>query len=89
MATILVFGLLVLTLFFAAVRLIRGPDLPNRVVAVDMMSTIAIGFITAYAVFSNQSMFLDVAIVLALISFLGTVAFAIFIEKGYVPWQRS
>jgi len=65
----------------ALVRLVRGPSLPDRVVALDLMTTLGIGVIAAYAVASNQPTFLDVAIVLALVSFLGTIAFAYYVEK--------
>ena len=55
--------------------------LPDRVIALDLISVIAMGFIVVYAVRFNQPNFLDVAIILAIISFLGTVAFAYYLEK--------
>ncbi len=60
-----------------------------RVVALDLMASLSVGFIAAYAVLTEQPLFLDVALVLALIAFLGTVAFAFYIEKGGLPWGRS
>lgn len=83
------FGLLILAIFVAFVRLVRGPSLPARVVALDLMGSLVVGFIAIYAVATDQPIFLDVAIVLALIGFLGTVAFAYFIEKGELPWQKA
>lgn len=71
-----------LSFVFAFVRLIRGPSLPDRVVALDLMAVIAIGFIASYAVATNQRFFLDVASVIALISFLATVAFARHVGRG-------
>lgn len=65
----------------AFLRLLRGPALPDRVVALDLMATIGIGFIAAYAVITNQRVFLDVATVVALLSFLATVAFAFYIRR--------
>ena len=65
----------------AFLRLLRGPTLPDRVVALDLMATIGIGFIAAYAVITNQRVFLDVATVVALLSFLATVAFAFYIRR--------
>ena len=82
-------GLLSLSMLLALLRVILGPTLPDRVVALDLMASLAMGFITLYAVMSNQTIYLDVAIVLALIAFLGTVAFAYFIEKREVPWYKS
>ena len=65
----------------AFLRLLRGPTLPDRVVALDLMATIGIGFIAVYAVITNQRVFLDVATVVALLSFLATVAFAFYIRR--------
>jgi len=73
--------LLILGMIFALIRLLRGPSLPGRVIALDLMSVLSIGIIVVYAVLTNQSVFIDVATVLALVSFLGTVAFAAYVER--------
>ena len=65
----------------AFIRLVRGPHLPDRVIALDLISLLAMGFIITYAVRFNQPNFVDVAIIIALITFLGTVAFAYYLEK--------
>ena len=67
-----------LTLF----RLIKGPTRPDRVVALDLMTTLGIGVIAAYAIVYHEPIFLDVALIVALVSFLGTIAFAYYVEKG-------
>jgi multicomponent Na+:H+ antiporter subunit F len=77
----LVLSLLSLSLILAFVRLVRGPSLPDRVVALDIAITMAMGIISVYAVQNNQPIFLDVALILALLSFLGTIAFAYYIER--------
>ena len=81
--------LLLAAMFLAFVRLVRGPSLPARVVALDMMGSLAVGIIAVYAVATGQPILLDVAIILALIGFLGTVAFAYYIEKGELPWRKA
>lgn len=86
---ILAFIFLSAAMFLAFFRLVRGPSLADRVVGLDLLAILAIGFMTVYAVAAEQPMFLDVAVVLALIAFLGTVAFARFIEKGALPWRGS
>ncbi|MGQ9633299.1 MAG: cation:proton antiporter [Bryobacteraceae bacterium] len=63
----------------AFVRLLRGPSLPDRVVALDLMSVLVVGLIAVHTVRTGYTVYLDVAIVLGLISFLGTVAFARYI----------
>lgn len=77
----LILSLLSLSLILAFIRLVRGPSLPDRVVALDVAITMAMGIIAVYAVQNNQPVFLDVALILALLSFLGTVAFAYYIER--------
>jgi multicomponent Na+:H+ antiporter subunit G len=67
---ILILPLLGVTILLTFVRLVRGPSLPDRVVALDLLSTLGIGVIAAYAIATDQSVFLDVASILALITFL-------------------
>lgn len=77
--TLAVIGLAVL---LGVVRLVRGPDLANRVVAIDLLSALGVGLAGAAAVASDDAVYLDVALVLALIAFIGTVAFARYAEHG-------
>ncbi len=65
----------------AFVRLLLGPSLPDRVIALDVMATIAIGILVLFAMAVQQPLLLDVALAMALIVFLGTVAFARYMEK--------
>lgn len=63
------------------IRFLMGPSLSDRVVALDLLITIGIGIIAIYSIISNQPTFLDIAMILALIAFLGTVAFSYYLEK--------
>lgn len=76
-----VYAMLTMALLLAFVRLTRGPSLPDRVVALELITVVTVGFIAAYAIDVDQRVFLDAAIVVALISFLGTVAFARYVER--------
>ncbi len=76
-----VYAMLVGALFLAFGRLVRGPSLPDRVVALDLMAVLTAGMICVYAIDTDQRVFLDVAIILALIVFLGTIAFARYLER--------
>jgi multicomponent Na+:H+ antiporter subunit F len=62
-------------------RFYKGPTVADRVVALDLLITIGIGIITAYSIYTDQSTFLDAAMLLALIAFLGTIAFSFYLEK--------
>jgi multicomponent Na+:H+ antiporter subunit F len=77
----IIFAMLSIALFLAFVRLVRGPSLPDRVVALDLIAVLSVGFIAMYALDTKQPIFLDAAIVLALIAFLGTIAFARYLER--------
>jgi multicomponent Na+:H+ antiporter subunit F len=63
-------------------RLLIGPSVADRAVALDGMTIISISVITAAAFFLGRVIYIDVALVYALISFLGVVAIARFIEGG-------
>ena len=75
--------LILLGMAVAFVRLAKGPSLADRVVAQDMMAVTIISFCGAYAVFMDEPSFLDVAIVLALVGFLATVALARYAERRF------
>lgn len=64
------------------IRLIRGPSLPDRVVALDLLATLTIGVAAVYAIATERSAYLDIAVIIALIAFLGTVAFAYYLQRG-------
>lgn len=81
LVTFVALPLLTIAVILAFVRLVRGPSLADRVVALDLITTLMIGIIAVYAIGTDEPVLLDLAIVLALISFLGTVAFAHYIER--------
>lgn len=72
---------LTLTVVFCFIRLVIGPSLPDRIVAVDKLSAVAVAMMAAYAVATDNSVFLDVALVVALITFLGTIGFSYYIDR--------
>ena len=87
-SNVLIFGIvpiLIFSVLLAFLRLLRGPSLSDRVVALDLMATLGIGLITILAMATDQSEYLDVAALMALTSFLGTIAFAYYIQERRVP----
>ena len=73
--------MLSLAVVLSFIRLVKGPSLPDRVVALNVLTTVALALISVYAILRDRQVFLDVAILVALITFLGTVAFARYLEK--------
>lgn len=73
--------ILTISVILVFIRLFKGPAFVDRVIALDLIITIGIGILTVYSIRQNQKVLMDVAIILALIAFLGTVAFSYYIEK--------
>ena len=69
-------------LLMAFVRLVKGPTLPDRIVAMDLFGALVVGLIVVLAGSSGVRATLDAAVVIALIGFLGTVAYATYVERG-------
>ncbi|MBE0611143.1 MAG: cation:proton antiporter [Dehalococcoidia bacterium] len=69
-------------LVLAMVRLVRGPSLPDRVVALDLITMLGLGMLAVYSMSTERTAYLDVGIVLTLVTFIATISFAYFIEKG-------
>lgn len=76
-----VLPMLMISIVLVFVRFVIGPKLSDRVIALDLLITIGIGIIAVYSIISEQPTFLDIAMILALIAFLGTVAFSYYLEK--------
>ncbi len=77
----IILPILTISVILVFIRLWRGPSVVDRVIALDLIITIGIGIITVYSIRQNQKVLLDVAIILALIAFLSTIAFSYYIEK--------
>ena len=78
LATVLIF----FAILFAVIRLILGKTLVDRVVAIDMLTVISLSLIALYAQVSGRFVYIDVALVYGLLSFLAVLAIARFLERG-------
>jgi multicomponent Na+:H+ antiporter subunit F len=76
------FVLVMLGVVGGFIRLVKGPSLPDRIVALDMMTVLIVSFCGLYAIQSGETAFVDVAIVVAIIGFLATVALARFVDRS-------
>ncbi|MGR4069401.1 monovalent cation/H+ antiporter complex subunit F [Halomonas sp. LR3S48] len=84
MSTMILLSLVLMTLALclAFVRLYLGPSLPDRVVALELFSSIIVGIIGVVAIATDVPSLLDVAIVMALMAFMAAIGFARFLERG-------
>lgn len=76
--------MIVVALLLTLLRLLIGPSLPDRVMAFDLFSILIMCLIGIYSLINMNSLYLDIVLALALMAFLGTIAFSQFIE-----WQLS
>jgi len=72
---------LALALALAGWRMVRGPSFADRFVALDMLTAVAVGFAALTALGTGRGVFLDIALGVALINFITTAAFAVFLER--------
>ena len=79
--TYFVIPVLTVSILLTFLRLLKGPTIGDRIVAFDLLTTIAIAFLSVYAIKTVSITILDVGIILALLAFLGTVAFAYYLER--------
>ncbi len=77
--TLISLVLLAVALLVSLVRIVIGPSLSDRVLALDLLAVVAMGFVGAIAVRTGLWLYLDIAIALALLGFLATVALARYI----------
>jgi len=80
---------LIVAMAVALYRIVRGPRHADRIVALDLLSILVLAWVALYAVFADEAAFLDVVIAYALIAFLGTVAFARYLERSQAIQRKD
>lgn len=80
-----VLALLAIAMVCCVARLVVGPTLPDRVVALDLMGMFAVGVIAIFAMLIGRPVLLSVCLIMGLILFLGTAAFALYLERRARP----
>lgn len=85
-AKIVSFVLIGVSFFLSMARVVMGPSISDRVVGMDMISMLVIGFISLYCIEIGSVVYLNATIILALVSFLSVIAIARYVER---PQQES
>ncbi len=78
---ILSFSALLLALVITLYRLVRGPSSSDRIISLDLVASVVMGFILLYSVLVNKGIYFDIAIVISLISFIGTISISIYLRQ--------
>ena len=79
--TYVIMPILSLSLILVFIRFLKGPQFADRIVALDLTISIGVGVIGVFTLISQESNFLDIAMLLALIAFLGTIAFSYYLIR--------
>ena len=86
MVDILIYAATALTgiaILFALYRFLKGPTPADRVVAFDTLTLMTVALIVIIALAEGRGIYLDVAVIYALLSFLGVIAVARYLERGF------
>ncbi|MGF9788047.1 Na(+)/H(+) antiporter subunit F1 [Bacillus velezensis] len=77
-------GIMAVSTLLYVIRVIKGPTIPDRVVALDGIGINLIAMTALVSILLNTSAFLDIILLLGILSFIGTISFAKFLEKGEI-----
>jgi len=81
-ATTIALALLGLAMVGAVIRVVLGPTLADRILGLDVVTTLSVGIIAVFAARTGQFLYLDIAVAVALVAFLSTAAFARYLLSG-------
>ncbi len=80
---IISFSFLLAALILSFIRLLRGPTINDRIAAMDVIAVIVMAFVLVYSVLIQKSIYLDLPVIISLISFIGTVAISTYLKHRY------
>lgn len=75
------FAMLLLAFILVFIRLAKGPDVSNRIAAMDFVASIVMAFILLYSIIIDQPMYFDIVIIISLISFIGTIGISTYLKQ--------
>lgn len=88
---ILIFSLVLfsVTIVVALFRIIKGPSMPDRVVALDMIGVTLLSMIAIVSIILKTKAFLETILILGILSFIGTIAFSKYLERSKIIERKS
>ena len=78
----IIIGIITISIFLGAYRLLKGPSASDRAVALDALTNITTALLVLIAYLSERFIYLDVALVYAILAFVGVIAIARYLEGG-------
>ncbi|MBK3497279.1 Na(+)/H(+) antiporter subunit F1 [Viridibacillus sp. YIM B01967] len=84
--SLILFALAIMVAFY---RVLRGPSMPDRVVGLDMIGVNLLSMIAIISIVLKTKAFLEVILILGILSFIGTIAFSKYLERGVIVERKS
>ena len=81
--------LFMLAIALSVYRVIKGPSMPDRAIALDTIGVNLISSIAIVSIILNTKAFLEAILILGILAFIGTIAFSKFIERGVIVERKS
>jgi multicomponent K+:H+ antiporter subunit F len=78
----LAFTLLAVSILLCFLRLLKGPDLPDRLLALDTLYINAIALVVLFGIHHESSLFFEAALLIAVMGFVGTLALSKYLLRG-------
>lgn len=75
------FGFLLVALAVTLFRLIKGPTSGDRIIALDLVGFITMGFVLVYSVLINKAIYFDIPVIISMVSFIGTIAVSTYLKE--------
>lgn len=72
-------GIISISTLLTLIRFVKGPSLPDRVISLDVFSANLLAVLAIYSVLAEQKAYLNVALIMSLIAFVGTMTFAYYL----------
>lgn len=80
--------LFVISIAILVIRIIRGPSLPDRIVAMDTIGVNLISCIAIISIVLNTKAFLDVILIIGILAFISTIALSKYVERGVIVERK-
>ncbi|MGG4146352.1 Na(+)/H(+) antiporter subunit F1 [Paenibacillus algorifonticola] len=77
-------AILALAILGCMYRLLKGPSLPDRIAALDTIGVILLSMVAILCVLLRTTAYIDIVLLIGVLSFIGTTAFARYMERGEV-----
>jgi multicomponent Na+:H+ antiporter subunit F len=80
-ANYIAIGIISISMVLTLIRFIKGPSLPDRVISLDVFAANLLAVLAIYSVLAGEKAYLNVALIMSLVAFVGTMTFAYYLVQ--------